>query len=186
MVIHIFSKSSRTVKTDLWYHYTYSRKKMIYITYLWSTNKNFPSKAWRDINWICLIFVRLCELAANVEICGSILPIATKQDKLHDSPSPSSCSSNPILAGAHDFRYPVHWITLYLLSETQNIDIWHFKIILSFYLNSVFSFGDSQLLYQLLLWFVTTFCISFGKRKIFLLQDIDVMHLVEHLSLQVT
>lgn len=89
------------------------------VAYLWSTNKNFPSKACRETNCICLTLVRVCELAATVEICGRILPMATKQDKLHDSPSPSSCSSKPILAGAHDFKYPVHWITLYLLSRKK-------------------------------------------------------------------
>lgn len=44
-------------------------------------------------------------------------PIATKQDKLQDSSSlPISCSFIGFLAGAHDFKYPVHSVTMYFLS----------------------------------------------------------------------
>jgi hypothetical protein len=40
---------------------------------------------------------------------------------LHVSPSPStSDSSKPILAGAQDFRYPVHCITEYFLSVIES------------------------------------------------------------------
>jgi len=54
-------------------------------------------------------------------IWGCTRPTATKHDKLHASPSPStSDSSKPILAGAQDFRYPVHCITEYFLSVIES------------------------------------------------------------------
>lgn len=99
----------------------------LYGANLWSTKRNFPSMAWRDMNCrVRMLGSRRCGVAVRVEDSGAVIwgctrPTATRHDKLHASPSPSpSDSSNPILAGAHDFRYPVHWITQYFLSET-----WH-------------------------------------------------------------
>lgn len=88
--------------------------------YLWSTNKNLPSIAWREMNWIDSELGN--EFRGGVKFgwntFGMIRPTATRHDRLHESPLLSvSCSSSPILAGAHDFRYPVHWMTQYFLSE---------------------------------------------------------------------
>lgn len=76
-----------------------------------------PSKACLEMNCIGFILALVWLDAATVEIWGKILPIATRHERLQASPSDSaSFSSSPILAGAQDFRYPVHCMTLYFLS----------------------------------------------------------------------
>lgn len=65
--------------------------------------------AWREMNWI-VCRLRAPDAAAADGPCdrkmfGMMRPTATRQDRLHESLSLSvSCSSSPILAGAHDFR----------------------------------------------------------------------------------